>query len=177
MEFFPIIITITIFLAIVEIIILYLIDIKSRIKIISNIIVMILFGILFSYFINGIINPNPKIDIKCIQGEEEIEIILVNPSSSYPADKYNVLLNIENLGGGSGYSDYSLCDVEDYQLKNNHVVPYTTLINCEYIPPKSEVHLTIDLENDSYYRNDKKIIYSYWGRTTPKEENLELICD
>ena len=150
---------------------------EYRIKIISDICIIFLFTILLSYLINGIINPNPKIDIKCIQGEEEIEIILVNPSSLYPADKYNVLLNIVNLGGGSSYLDYSLCNIEDYQLKNNHVVPYTTLISCEDIPPKSEVHLTIDLKNDSYYRNDKKIIYSYWERTAPKEEILELICD
>jgi hypothetical protein len=131
--------------------------------------------------INAVKNINnddqdPQVDIKCVQGEEEIKIVLSNPSNSNPAEQFNVLLNIDYVGGGSSYPDDAICKMDNYKLENDYTVPYTTLISCKYIPPKSDIHLDIITRKDSYYWENKQIGYSYWGKTTPKRGNLILEC-
>jgi hypothetical protein len=110
------------------------------------------------------LNPNPEVEPSCKKTEGGIILSLYN-NGRVPAEEFNIQIYEEYNGGASFYPNYVLCDVTPYDSK-------TTLVHCDYIPPKSIVKRELFFEN----KTKSRFGYSLWGRTTPLEVNQILYC-
>ncbi len=121
-----------------------------------------------SFIINPFIDPNPEIKFSCFkENNRSIVIVLENPSSS-PGENINIMLKKPYSGGVYNYIEDELCSVE----RHPKLLDSVTKIYCEYIPPKSKIAITINLENDT-----NNVEYYMWGETTERTEFSSHNCE
>ena len=123
--------------------------------------------ILFTFYLNSVINPPPIPNIECWNAEDSVYFVISNPSVEKATD-YNILIS-ERWGGqsGSSFPVSEYCTVGSYGVDDR-----LTLIHCDYIPPKSNSLVSVHFENISKI----DFLYDVWGETVKNMEDQIIKC-